>query len=619
MEGHNRKRRCLNYEKCSFCRRDKKRCEPESREWPDERCDRCVEMGFDCSSNQRASETRDEAPGVAPPAPAQEEEHNQWRTTVLGPVLPPTWDTTASPSRVDGPAPLNTEEEEESSTVDSAPPTENDEGFQGLFDLSIRAAWIRNIAELIPSLKKVESMYVNFAQISRTQVDLSDLPVKLRHATQDLKRDILDAAKEHSENGRCHAAMAASQLLLHLDCKAPHHTFQGLSEEDLSDHALRIWKSGDVGTAIIVQETVLLQLAALANRSNNISVTPAVRQFIGIYTDLEKRAAVLPDIQAMPLPPLHRLFQLLDNHYILEAALDNVNLNRRDMHGCTALHLAAERDSSSNFLSLLRRGASLNCLNNLSYTPVQLAALCGSQRVFGGLLAHPQGVVDGSVFHYGVVNGNEDVVRLLLRQWPLYADTRCSQGRTPLSYAAGLGYLSMVIMLLDTDGVDCNFLDINGKSPLAHAAVSGHTNVVNYLLTDPDIDPNCKSIDGLSPLSHAIINGHQEAILGLLRHKKLAVDSTDINGRTALMHAVQERDQAMVELLLHKGHAHPDLRDKFGRSPLSFAAGQGLEAVVRLFLSLPGVDPSSADVNGGTPMFYALVNGHQSVAKLFPH
>ncbi|TLD35070.1 ankyrin repeat-containing domain protein [Venturia nashicola] len=55
--------RHLNFEKCSFCRKDKKRCQRAGK-WPDAKCQRCIEKAFDCSEPidgkvVRASKLRD--------------------------------------------------------------------------------------------------------------------------------------------------------------------------------------------------------------------------------------------------------------------------------------------------------------------------------------------------------------------------------------------------------------------------------------------------------------------------------------------------------------------------------------------------------------------------------
>ncbi|OBT97675.2 hypothetical protein VE01_04595 [Pseudogymnoascus verrucosus] len=48
--GPPRQKRRLEYVKCDFCRRSKKKCEPSERQWPGEKCQRCDAKGFTCSA-----------------------------------------------------------------------------------------------------------------------------------------------------------------------------------------------------------------------------------------------------------------------------------------------------------------------------------------------------------------------------------------------------------------------------------------------------------------------------------------------------------------------------------------------------------------------------------------
>ncbi|KAI0020837.1 hypothetical protein F4780DRAFT_740150 [Xylariomycetidae sp. FL0641] len=59
-----RKRPQYSYAKCYFCRRDKQKCEPKQRNWPQEKCHRCKVKEFDCSENQK-TKTRPEQPPLS--------------------------------------------------------------------------------------------------------------------------------------------------------------------------------------------------------------------------------------------------------------------------------------------------------------------------------------------------------------------------------------------------------------------------------------------------------------------------------------------------------------------------------------------------------------------------
>ncbi|KAL2373903.1 hypothetical protein, variant 2 [Blastomyces gilchristii SLH14081] len=57
--------------KCQRCRRDHKRCSPEVRAWPGQRCERCENYGYECSENMMARRSaqrdRESAPTISRP------------------------------------------------------------------------------------------------------------------------------------------------------------------------------------------------------------------------------------------------------------------------------------------------------------------------------------------------------------------------------------------------------------------------------------------------------------------------------------------------------------------------------------------------------------------------
>ena len=82
------------------------------------------------------------------------------------------------------------------------------------------------------------------------------------------------------------------------------------------------------------------------------------------------------------------------------------------------------------------------------------------------------------------------IVYNLLEWKDLKPDLRDSNGRTPLSHAAGHGQLELVKRLLERDDVDPVSKDNMGRTPLEWAFIGGHTEVVEmlskYQIYDPD-------------------------------------------------------------------------------------------------------------------------------------
>ncbi|KAF2015564.1 hypothetical protein BU24DRAFT_180575 [Aaosphaeria arxii CBS 175.79] len=66
--GSTRKRPPLSREKCNRCRRDKVKCMPIERRWP-QKCNRCIEKEFECSENTHADGKRKKRGRLESPSP----------------------------------------------------------------------------------------------------------------------------------------------------------------------------------------------------------------------------------------------------------------------------------------------------------------------------------------------------------------------------------------------------------------------------------------------------------------------------------------------------------------------------------------------------------------------
>jgi hypothetical protein len=78
-------------------------------------------------------------------------------------------------------------------------------------------------------------------------------------------------------------------------------------------------------------------------------------------------------------------------------------------------------------------------------------------------------------------------------------DLKDSDGRTPLSWAAGNGHDGVVRLLAVRDNVEVNSKDNNGLTPLLWAAGHGHEAVVRLLVARDDVDVNMRNSNGRTP------------------------------------------------------------------------------------------------------------------------
>ncbi|CAG8982672.1 hypothetical protein HYALB_00014050 [Hymenoscyphus albidus] len=107
--------------------------------------------------------------------------------------------------------------------------------------------------------------------------------------------------------------------------------------------------------------------------------------------------------------------------------------------------------------------------------------------------------------HLAAYFGIKAVVQLLLDN-ATEADLQCSNGRTPLSWAARNGHEAVVKLLLQTDKVDADSKDNKyGQTPLSWAAENGHEAVVKLLLLN-NADYAIKSYDGWTVMELAALN-----------------------------------------------------------------------------------------------------------------
>ena len=210
-------------------------------------------------------------------------------------------------------------------------------------------------------------------------------------------------------------------------------------------------------------------------------------------------------------------------------------------------------------------------------------------------------------------------------------DSKDTNRRKPLSYAAANGHEAIVKVLLATGQVGPDSEITGGRTPLSYSAANGHEAIVKVLLATGQVKPDSKARgpwSGLTPLSYSAANGH-EAVVKVLATGQVDPDSKDANGRAPLSYSAANGHEAIVKVLLATGQVQPDSEDRDGmtplsyssRTPLSYAAERGHEAVVQLLLAHKAEPDSKAtgEYNSGrTPLSDAAANVHEAIAKLLP-
>lgn len=173
--------------------------------------------------------------------------------------------------------------------------------------------------------------------------------------------------------------------------------------------------------------------------------------------------------------------------------------------------------------------------------------------------------------------GDSDVLELFLAAG-MKPDTKDSEGRTALIWAAVNGHAAAVKVLLNT-GADVNAIDNIGMTSLMGAASGGKSDVVRTLL-EKDANVNSSSRDGMTALMLASSEGHKE-IINILIDRGATINAINRDGRTALILAASNGHAEVVKALLEKG-VDIDIRDNGGLTALMWAETNKRTAVAGL-------------------------------------
>ena len=299
----------------------------------------------------------------------------------------------------------------------------------------------------------------------------------------------------------------------------------------------------------------------------------------------------------------------------LEAAIiSGLDIDAKDDHGRTALHMAVERQAPPALVQLLGHGARANVRDDRGETPLHRA---------GGLR-------------------NQLIVSLLLRH-DADVDAHDSNGQTPLFYAVNAANIrgnSSVVSTLLESGANPNARDSKGATPILYAAQRGDLEATELLLAHgADVrvrDSEWRSLFHYAALRPLVVIGEFEGQFPLVKQavESLADDLIldgfgDFEGRTPLHYAVAIRDLPLTKWLLEHG-ADSGFDAGYGLevvTPLHFVfltdwyLGDDERSIVALLLE-HGTDVNARDFHRRTPLHFAMALGktnNQGLQQLLEH
>ncbi|UJR36318.1 hypothetical protein I4U23_029046 [Adineta vaga] len=174
-------------------------------------------------------------------------------------------------------------------------------------------------------------------------------------------------------------------------------------------------------------------------------------------------------------------------------------IDLKDQHSRTALHLAVARKHLEIIKYLIHEGARLDVMDEERRTPLVKAVLCSTQ--------------DPTVYH-------EICVRLLDGGADAFINAVDVHRKNALHYAVDFGQERLVDLFLLVRNCDPNFRDGNQMTPIHLAVERKYPNIVRILLSEQHsqrADPNLTNRNGQTPLHIAAINGDSETIQYLIQ------------------------------------------------------------------------------------------------------
>eukprot|EP00730_Choanoeca_flexa_P014290 TRINITY_DN6199_c0_g1_i2.p1 TRINITY_DN6199_c0_g1~~TRINITY_DN6199_c0_g1_i2.p1 ORF type:complete len:1079 (+),score=236.47 TRINITY_DN6199_c0_g1_i2:90-3239(+) len=312
-----------------------------------------------------------------------------------------------------------------------------------------------------------------------------------------------------------------------------------------------------------------------------------------------------------------------DNYHTVSflLSLNELNCNKADAEGRTALHWAAHASSIKSLEAILAvvNESAAGVADASGLTPLHYATNAEDIAVVKRLL-QIKGVYDTpdtsgrTALMLALSTNNYELIMAIISSKKSNVNQVDSEGNTPLHAAAFFGAASVVQALLQA-GADCNAVDKSGQPAIFFACEAGHYETVD-ILVKADASLSYVDEEQRTLLHWASVGGHLRVCQILLESNRINVDAQDTHGRTALHSATfADRLDVLTELLKH--NASVNLQDGQGISALHWAASRQNTDIIQALLEHGAfINYTEFHPDRLTPLDYAAMTGNHHVIAL---
>ncbi|KAK4444791.1 ankyrin repeat-containing domain protein [Podospora aff. communis PSN243] len=605
--------------KCEPCRRDKQKCEPQVREWP-QKCHRCELKGFHCSPNTRKHRARRRGPGHGRPV-----------------IL-------AEPGNITTPMPYHTQDEYHEQSIETEPPDADPE-------VSTWPSTIVDFSNAVSALAVFKRALFRHSKWISTHNDifLKDdmygisisnflegdlLPHQFRQDISDFYKSITDVLKSRLESIASGSSAIPEQLalrgLLYEAIEIPNFstsqllsynpliTLLGSSYQDhttYSDPMSRVTgpSAVDVGMSLLRHDRILEGLSSRHDAEPNTIIDFIEDSFLmqARFRDAYLRMETQVSFDALGWTTLSLSENcrpiVFDSQHWMQLIDSEQHWQKQDFLGTSILHLILE-----NLEHDFPRARYLRIKPHVRQNLVRKIGLHVSP-------SHPVDRFGRTLLHVAAQYGLEDVLHALL-SLGMDCNATTMVGSTALHYAAALGSLGVCKSLLN-HGVGFNLKDKLGFTALHYAALNRHVDVVELLLSQQDISDSIAARNhlGHTPLMIAITSDDL-TYKAFFDHPDVDITVTDEDGDTVLHLAVDDgRDLAIGDLTVMAGVSVNQANGE-GDTALHWACQKtynaAAEEIVKILLRNPHLDAGIENARGITPLWLAARAGYLEVCRL---